>query len=635
MRNRPKIGRAIRSVFMRYAIAGSLLLVSVVMLTGTPNPGDPLDPVYLPNIDTNAAHYPANVWVTNALAKVHTDAMPGSDHWARLSAARNEFESFQVHVRADNHPIKMTVTVSDFVAANMRLRPPAMGNVVPVPPGSRTAYALAQIDRIAAATNVFVHREAYLNITLVSDLNGIAGVTPDPLIPVEDPYFHQVRNAFPVTVPSGEVRSAWIDLLVPDNARSGYYVATVTVADGVATLAKLPVVLKVWDFAIPSTASLTTAFGMSWNGLCAQAYKSYFNCGQFPGSDGSPDRAVELTHVLEGEFLLDHRTTISQIVYSAPSNNDWTHFDGAYGGLMDGSAGTLLRGAKLTSLQYTYGGAPTVAGIQEWVAHFRARGWDSRLFEYDCDEPPAGCSWGQSLAGANFIHQASAGMATLLTTNIAEATAHGLTDAIDILTPVVDAVHPQGSMSLRPGYDAWLARPNKRLWWYQSCDQHESCVNGTPGPADSTWPSYMVDASPMRNRIFQWMAFLYKIQGELYYQIDYCWAATDCGSTDPWVSVYAFGGNGDGTLFYPGTPERIGGSAPVPVSSIRLKLIRDGMEDYEYLAALAKSGDAAFAEATARSFITNVYTFDNDPVALLAAREKLGTRLHQHVHPPK
>jgi hypothetical protein len=43
----------------------------------------------------------------------------------------------------------------------------------------------------------------------------------------------------------------------------------------------------------------------------------------------------------------------------------------------------------------------------------------------------------------------------------------------------------------------------------------------------------------------------------------------------------------------------------------------------------------SFAEATARSFITNAYTFDNDPEALLAVREKLGTRLHQRVHPPK
>ena len=65
---------------------------------GQSNPGDPLDPSNLPSIDQNAADYPANVWVTSALAKVHQDsATPGNVKWAQLSAARNEFESFQVH----------------------------------------------------------------------------------------------------------------------------------------------------------------------------------------------------------------------------------------------------------------------------------------------------------------------------------------------------------------------------------------------------------------------------------------------------------------------------------------------------------------------------------------------------------
>ena len=40
--------------------------------------------------------------------------------------------------------------------------------------------------------------------------------------------------------------------------------------------------------------------------------------------------------------------------------------------------------------------------------------------------------------------------------------------------------------------------------------------------------------------------------------------------SDPWKSVYAFGGNGDGTLFYPGTPERIGGRTHIPVESLRI-----------------------------------------------------------------
>jgi len=40
----------------------------------------------------------------------------------------------------------------------------------------------------------------------------------------------------------------------------------------------------------------------------------------------------------------------------------------------------------------------------------------------------------------------------------------------------------------------------------------------------------------------------------------------------PGTVVFLFGGNGDGTLFYPGSPDRIGGHTGIPVDSIRLKI---------------------------------------------------------------
>jgi hypothetical protein len=62
---------------------------------------------------------------------------------------------------------------------------------------------------------------------------------------------------------------------------------------------------------------------------------------------------------------------------------------------------------------------------------------------------------------------------------------------------------------------------------------------------------------------------------------------------------------------------------------MRLKIIRDGMEDYEYLHALTNAGLGSFAMAEAQSFITNAYTFNNDPTALLNVRTVLGNKLHQ------
>jgi hypothetical protein len=55
------------------------------------------------------------IWTAGSLAKVSTAAQPGTRHSVRLSAARNEFESFQVHVHSGTVPVQMNVTVSNFV----------------------------------------------------------------------------------------------------------------------------------------------------------------------------------------------------------------------------------------------------------------------------------------------------------------------------------------------------------------------------------------------------------------------------------------------------------------------------------------------------------------------------------------
>jgi hypothetical protein len=143
----------------------------------------------------------------------------------------------------------------------------------------------------------------------------------------------------------------------------------------------------------------------------------------------------------------------------------------------------------------------------------------------------------------------------------------------------------------------------------------------------------MVDAAPVRNRIMQWIEWMDNATGDLYYDMDYCWVrscADGSGNTggDPWTYIYYSGGNGDGTLMYPGTIAKIGGTTPIPLPSMRLKNIRDGYQDYEYLHALANAGLSSFAMAQTQSFITNAYTFSNNPTALLGARTALGNKLH-------
>jgi hypothetical protein len=570
-------------------------------------PTDPLAPALAPAIDMDPSRYPSNVWITDTMVKVQPGATPTatSARWATLAAARNEFESFQVHVRAGASAITgLEVTLSDLTDARS-------GTV------------------IRAADRAVIFREEYLSITTPSDLNGLVGMVPDPLIPAVDPLVRERRNAFPATVPASSTRSYWVELFVPPGTPSGYYTGTVTVRAGATVLSTMPVRLEVWSFDLPSTSSLPNFFAAGWNALCVAAYGSYPACGAFPGAGGNPDVGIERTHILTARFLLDYRLTNAEAPYAGTDvSTSWTAFDALYGPLLEGTADTRLRGARMTSLAYV--GVPDdYRLVQRWAAHARDRGWSDRLFYYHCDEPPYGCPWSQVTAEATAVRALSPAPSVLLTAGIEDIRANRLEGLVGIATPLVDLVQPRTAPSTRPLYDSFLAMPGKKLWWYQDCTEHESCENGRPGSIASLSPTYMADSSPVRNRVFQWMAHLYRIGGELYHGTDYCWThACGAGTRDPWTSIYSFGGHGDGTLTYPGTPARIGGSTPIPVPSIRLEHIRDGMEDYEYLRALSVAGEGAFAEAQARTFITTAHTFSSDPARLSAARRALGQRLH-------
>lgn len=600
------------------------------------NPSDPLDPMYLPPIDTDPSHYPSNVWVTGPLAKIHPDAaVPSPLHWAEVASARNEFQSFQIHVQAGTNPINLSVAVGDLVDARS-------GTHIP------------------ASSNIIIYREAYLNITRLSDLNGTSGLVPDILIPAVDPYYHEPRNAFPFTIPANRAQSVWVDIFTPGSAPSGYYTGTVTVSDGATTLATLPVRLKVWDWIMPSTATLKSLYDVSYDSFCIQVYGSHAGCAAYPGSGGSVDLAIDLIHEDEAVMFLDHRVSLSNGSVPIMSNGKFAAFDARVAPLMNGTPAnrnTMLPGAKWTSLVYfPVGIVPTdAANIQKWVTHFQEQGWLNRVIQYHCDEPSVSgtgtaCTFASALAESTFVHSSSTPpMQTLLTTDITSAIKNqpGLLQSIDIFTPTLyyiepslTAGRPSGGPNQRSVYDPWLSSPSKHIWWYIGCTSSETCGNGTVGPKTATWPNYDADVTPVRNRIFQWFAYLDRIEGELYFQTDICWqTGMNCGAgtpsgpqSDPWLSIYHYGNNGDGTLMYPGSIARVGGTTPIPLPSLRLKMIRDGMQDYEYLIALDKAGQGEFARTTARTFITNAFTFSNDPNGLLTARDALGTKLHQIGH---
>jgi hypothetical protein len=144
--------------------------------------------------------------------------------------------------------------------------------------------------------------------------------------------------------------------------------------------------------------------------------------------------------------------------------------------------------------------------------------------------------------------------------------------------------------------------------------QHRAAFTG--------WPDYVIDAPATAARAMGTLAFANGIAGELYYDVVYSY-----DFSDPWELQYAFGGNGDGTLYYPGTPARVGGDTEVPIETLRIVQIQRGIQDYEYLALCKKLGDGKLAADEARVLAPAIRRFSRDPKAYSTMRARVGARI--------
>ncbi len=536
----------------------------------------------------------ATVSAAGSTLKVRRSQAPLAARSVTISAARNEFEPFQILITG-----------------------PATGV---------TATASALSKGSSSIGPVRLYREELIRIANQSAPDAIVAagdVLPDALVPDTDEIYGEKRNAFVgFNVAAGETRAIWGEVRVPENATAGAYTGSVTVrfAEGSAIV---PVTLTVYDFSLPARASLKSAFGLSYGGIPS---------GHGISTAGAAFPALRAKY---DQLALDHRISLS-------SHDDGdlsvAHFDAVYGQFVSGTAPTQTPSAALSNVQFV--GSPTsTADMKAWYDHFIAQGWGERLFQYTCDEPPATCRWTDIPTRLRAAKAANPAYRTLLTTTLPEirdAEAQytiSIVPDLEIVVPVINYLYDRaGNRFAGPqwqSYSSFVASgPRKELWTYQSCMSH-GC--GGTSSYFTGWPSYMIDASAVRNRAMQWLDFLYHVSGELYYE------TTMAFGHDPWSNQWDFSGNGDGTLFYPGTPARIGGTTHVPVASVRLKMIREGMEDYEYLKALSDLGDRAMAEREAQALFPAAYQADADPDALMAARDRIARRiveLRNGVPPP-
>lgn len=506
----------------------------------------------------------------------------------KLLAARNEFESFQLRIDAKRRKLR---------GVTVRIAGPLRG-----PDGAEISM-----------DDVTLYRAATYQVKSAagkprSSRQGAQGLWPDPLIPEVDPYYRENRSAFPMTIKRGSGRIVWGDIYVGRNLPPGTYRGTVQVDSKAGRVGRVPVKLTVIDHAIPSTSSLRNAFLNTPPGYVpCRAHWAVDWCYQ------ENDRNWRLAY-LYTRAALENRVTIPNLIpggFDQPPDpakfRDYVLplIAGEDGGGIAGTEPPRLRGARLTSVVAMWQCIVSNNGcLAEWRRLADNHGFTDRFISYVCDEPTLQRQpeywndWRDCRDNAALARQRFPESKTLVTAWIQNARQAEREDAIaverdiDILTPLVNYLvnrpgNPQAG-NQRPAYNQFLGSDSrKELWAYTACPQF-SC-DELEAPYFDGWPAYVIDQPAPLARAMGWAAHYYNLRGELYHNVSLALRTA-------WKDQYRWGGNGDGTLFYPGTPDgfrgspAIGGEHDIPIESMRLKRIRDGREDYELLRAASRTG---------------------------------------------
>jgi len=534
--------------------------------------------------------------VLSSLIKVRPERTPplGEDR-IDLRALRGECELAQIALTAADEPLRS-------------LRPSLEGSLGP-------------------GVEVHLYRQELVVLARPSGPEGQAGRWPDPLIPDRDPLDGQRRSAFPFDVPAGESRAILLEACVDPKTSPGTRTASLRI-EGPAEPLRIPLALRIEAATIPATSSLPTSFGFS----ALRAALGHH------GRRGSPQEVERLSRRYR-EVLLSHRLSVHGGTMEPPPFRrgadgailpDFRGYDRELAPFLEGTA--LPSGARATTAELRTHPALRDDGerMRYWAAiarHHREKGWEAILFDYAKDEPerddlPA------IATRARLVKRADPTIRILVTASLDPS----LLRLVDLWTPNLNCLwvkeRPDEFCPWRAPRAAYrsLEGEGAALWWYQSCSSHGCSESPAEAPEYfHGWPSYVIDAPGTRARIMGWIAWLEGIEGELYWDTVHGYAP-EGRPQDPWAgpSLRAFGGNGDGTLLYPGTPARIGGTSHVPVTSLRLKQIRDGLEDLELLRLVAaRPGGVELARRLARPLAPTPFQVQDDPEAMEGARRKL------------
>jgi hypothetical protein len=531
----------------------------------------------------------------NSMERIPHEGAVAGDSKVIIKAARNEVESFQVAITSSSASYQIT-----------------------------DAY----ISDLADSTGLLINKSAstffrieYVNVKRLSenpDPGFATGYYADPLIPFVNPMTGNVirksggttKYALPIDVSPKLNGAIWVDIKVPADAKPGDYTGTFTVLCSDLSRVSIPITLTVWDFILPDRPSCSSCFG------------AYNNIEFFFGSkEGTSEYA--LIEQLYAQEIARHRINPPvprRFLPEVNSNGDLIIIRA-----MNDSLIQFTSRYNVTSMEVPYAPYKSNASkraLAGYVNYLQSLDLLDGSFCYIIDEPSSKTQYQYIIDHSTHIYTGVPNISTLVTeqTYPQNPSWPDINGFIDIWCPIFDYID-EDTINQK------IASGNK-VWSYTALS------NGPPSyhpqyerVKNYRAPYWQIDRPLTNYRVPLWFNYRYHITGLLYYNV------TSSGVPDPWNNpLYSEQWNGDGVLFYPATP--CGFKGPVP--TMRLKNLRDGLEDYEYMMILQKLKGYDAVMNYVKSVSTEWWSYSRNPEDFLIAREEIANAIsfNQPLLPP-
>ncbi len=521
-------------------------------------------------------------------------AFNGADT-VEVCAARGETESFQVVVTAAGGGLRN-------ISAKMSpLKGPAEAGLPP--------------------KNITLYREVFIPVRYSSpQATEPPGLIADPLVPFVNPYTGarvpepRWRDKGMEGARFGAVgfdlwqdrhQPLWVDVQIPKDAAPGVYSGTFSVRAQNTERATIPVRVTVWDFTLPDGPTHENHFGNF--SYVARYYKL--------------DENSEKYRLLEDQYiaaLAAHRLNppLPRRLHPKVADDGAVVFDEA----TDRQITEFVERYHVTNFEVprapfrdalTTGRAKTIRYYEWWYAYLQKKGWAERAYLYMLDEPNTKEAYDQVRQLGALVHEGAPKLRRLVveqpyTQNPEWGT---LDEAVDIWCPLFAFLEETSIQRVQ--------REGDTVWSYTAlCQRAPSYSPDYEKVKNDNPPYWQIDFPVLSYRIAPWLNRRYGATGLLYWTT-VCWTSPQ---RNPWDSPgFRVNFNGEGMLFYPGEDAGIEG----PVTTIRLKNLRDGMEDYEYFTLLEKRKGKEAVDEIVRTAVPTWGSWDQDPYHLLKLRERI------------